>query len=132
FYHLQVASSPGGFDSGKLVWDSGLRASGSSVAVPYEGPTLKPRTAYWWRVSSWAEQASGWSEPTLLATTVEDQWEAKPIWLPSGPVMTDGTLTVRVKVTAVAAVLRFRAADTANNYMWLLRAGNPGALRKHI
>ena len=34
FYQLQVASSPGGFDSGKLVWDSGLRTSDSSIAVP--------------------------------------------------------------------------------------------------
>lgn len=132
FYQLQVASSPSDFDSGKLVWDSGLQTSDSSVAVPYEGPALEARTAYWWRVSSWGKQASDWSEPTLLATSVEDQWEAKPIWLPAVPAMTDGTLTVRVKVTSVAAGLRFRAADTANNYMWLLRAGNPGVLRKHI
>ncbi|NSX22974.1 family 78 glycoside hydrolase catalytic domain [Pseudomonas putida] len=132
FYQLQVAFTPDGFDGGKLVWDSGRRASGASVAVPYEGPALKPRTAYWWRVSSWGEQRSAWSEPTLLATSVEDQWEAKPIWLPPGPVMKDGTLNVRVKVTSVAAGVWFRAEDSANNYMWLLRAGSPGAVRKHI
>lgn len=132
FYRIQVASSPDGFARSKLIWDSGLQPSASSVAVPYEGPTLRPRTAYWWRVLSWGKQASGWSEPTLMATSVKDQWEAKPIWLPPGPVMADGTLTVRVKVTAVAAGVQFRAADSANNYMWLLRAGSPGALRKHI
>lgn len=131
-YQLQVAATPGGFDSGRLVWDSGRRTSGASVAVPYEGPALKPRTAYWWRVSSWGEQRSSWSEPTLLATSVEDQWEAEPVWVPAGPVMADGTLTVRLRITAVAAGVWFRAASTSDNYLWQLRAGSPGVLRKHV
>ncbi|MDX3733217.1 family 78 glycoside hydrolase catalytic domain [Streptomyces caniscabiei] len=131
-YQLQLAATPGGFEDDELVWDSGRRKSADSTAVPYGGPALKPRTAYWWRVSSWGEKRSAWSEPTLLATSVEDEWEAKPIWAPAGPVMTDGTLTVRVKITAVAAGLWFRAANTANNYLWQLRAGTTGVLRKHV
>lgn len=131
-YQLQVATTPGGFEDDRLVWDSGRKLSADSVAVPYAGPALKPRTAYWWRVASWGETRSAWSQPTLLATSVEDQWEAEPVWVPAGPVMTDGTLALRVKITAVAAGVWFRAASTANNYMWQLRAGSPGVLRKHV
>ncbi|TQE37934.1 hydrolase [Streptomyces ipomoeae] len=131
-YQLQVAATPGGFDDDRLVWDSGKRASADSTAVPYAGPALEPRTAYWWRVSSWGEQRSAWSEPALLATSVEDEWEAEPIWVPAGPVMTDGTFATRLKITTVAAGLWFRATNTANNYMWQLRAGSPGVLRKHV
>ncbi|MDX3865950.1 family 78 glycoside hydrolase catalytic domain [Streptomyces europaeiscabiei] len=132
-YQLQLAATPGGFeDDDQVVWDSGKQDSVDSTAVPYGGPALKPRTAYWWRVRSWVNKRSAWSEPVLLATSVEDEWEAKPIWVPAGPVMTDGTFTVRVKITAVAAGLWFRATSTANNYMWQLRAGTTGVLRKHV
>lgn len=131
-YQLQVAATPGGFEDDRLVWDSGRQMSAASTAVPYGGPALQPRTAYWWRVASWGETRSAWSEPALLATSVEDEWQAEPIWVPSGPVMTDGTLAVRVRISTVAAGLWFRAANTANNYMWQLRSGSPGVLRKHV
>lgn len=131
-YQLQLAATPGGFEDERLVWDSGKRRSADSTAVPYEGTALQPRTAYWWRVASWGEKRSAWSQPALLATSVEDEWEAEPIWVPSGPVMTDGTFTARLRITAVAAGVWFRAANTANNYMWQLRAGSPGILRKHV
>ncbi|MDC2957922.1 family 78 glycoside hydrolase catalytic domain [Streptomyces gilvifuscus] len=131
-YQLQLATAPGGFEDGRLVWDSGKRRSADSVAVPYDGPTLQPRTAYWWRVASWGERRSAWSEPALLATSVDDQWEAEPIWVPAGPVMTDGTLATRLRITAVAAGVWFRAASTSDNYLWQLRVGTPGVLRKHV
>jgi alpha-L-rhamnosidase len=131
-YQLQVAATPHGFEDDRLVWDSGRQLSAASTAVPYGGPALRPRTAYWWRVASWGDTRSAWSEPTLLATSVEDEWQAEPIWVPSGPVMTDGTLAVRVRISTVAAGLWFRAANTADNYMWQLRAGSPGVLRKHV
>lgn len=68
-----------------------------------------------------------------MATAVEDEWRAEPIWAPAGPTMTDGTFATRLKITAVAAGLWFRATDTANNYMWQLRAdGIAGVLRKHV
>ncbi|MDW4903963.1 family 78 glycoside hydrolase catalytic domain [Streptomyces sp. ADMS] len=131
-YQLQLAAAPGGFADERLVWDSGRRQSADSTAVPYAGPPLQPRTAYWWRVASWGDKRSAWSEPALLATSVEDEWEAEPIWVPAGPVMTDGTFAARLRITAVAAGMWFRAANTANNYMWQLRAGSPGILRKHV
>ncbi|MCX5257822.1 family 78 glycoside hydrolase catalytic domain [Streptomyces canus] len=131
-YQLQLAATPGGFEDDRLVWDSGKRTSADSTAVPYAGPALQPRTAYWWRVASWGEKRSAWSEPALLATSVEDAWEAEPIWAPAGPVMTDGTFAARLRITTVAAGVWFRAANTANNYMWQLRVGSPGVLRKHV
>jgi alpha-L-rhamnosidase len=131
-YQLEVATTPAGFDGHHLVWSSGKVAGAESTAVNYGGPVLKPRTAYWWRVSSWGDKRSSWSKPVLMATAVEDEWQAEPIWAPAGPTMTDGTFATRLKITAVAAGLWFRATDTANNYMWQLRAGSTaGVLRKH-
>ncbi|NEC85335.1 family 78 glycoside hydrolase catalytic domain [Streptomyces sp. SID12501] len=131
-YQLQLAAAPDGFGDERLVWDSGRCKSADSTAVPYGGPALRPRTAYWWRVASWGDRRSAWSEPALLATSVEDGWEAEPIWAPAGPVMTDGTFAARLKITTVAAGVWFRAANTSNNYMWQLRVGSPGVLRKHV
>lgn len=134
-YQLQLAATPAGFEDDQLLWDSGKVASVASTAVAYEGPALKPRTAYWWRVSSWADKGerSSWSQPVLLATSVEDEWEAEPIWAPAGPTMTDGTFAARLRITTVAAGVWFRATNTANNYMWQLRAGAAaGVLRKHV
>lgn len=132
-YQLEVAATPAGFKDRQLVWDSGKVAAAGSTAVAYDGPALEPRTAYWWRVSSWGAKRSSWSEPVLMATAVEDQWQAEPIWVPAGPTLTDGTFTTRLKITSVAAGLWFRATDTANNYMWQLRADDTaGVLRKHV
>lgn len=137
-YQLQLAATPTGFENDQLIWDSGKVTSAASTAVTYGGPALKPRTAYWWRVSSWADKGerSAWSTPVLLATSVEDEWEAEPIWVPAGPTMTDGTFATRLKINTVAAGLWFRAtntANTANNYLWQLRAGGTaGVLRKHV
>ncbi|MFD4577378.1 family 78 glycoside hydrolase catalytic domain [Streptomyces sp. NPDC058417] len=131
-YQIQLASLPKGFERGDLVWDSGRVESAASTAVPYAGRALKPRTAYWWRVRTWGTRRSGWSRPVLLATSVEDQWQARPVWAPPGRTLTDGTLTARVKITAVAAGLWFRAAGVQDTYLWQLRAGSPGVLRTHI
>ncbi|KUO19743.1 family 78 glycoside hydrolase catalytic domain [Streptomyces dysideae] len=134
-YQLQLAATPTGFEADQLLWDSGKVASPASSAVAPGLPALQPRTAYWWRVSSWSDEnrRSAWSKPVLLATAVEDEWRAEPIWAPAGPTMTDGTFATRLKISAVAAGLWFRATNTANNYMWQLRAGSTaGVLRKHV
>ncbi|MFI9580550.1 family 78 glycoside hydrolase catalytic domain [Streptomyces sp. NPDC052236] len=134
-YQLQLAATPTGFEDDQLLWDSGKVASVASTAVAPDGPALQPRTAYWWRVACWADKnkRSSWSEPVLLATSVENEWEAEPIWAPAGPTMTDGTFATRLKINTVAAGVWFRATNTANNYMWQLRAGGTaGVLRKHV
>ncbi|GGL61164.1 hypothetical protein GCM10010129_00860 [Streptomyces fumigatiscleroticus] len=114
-YRLQLAATPDGFDKGRLVWDSGKVDSAASTAVAYDGPALKPRTAYWWRVSSWAGQRSPWSEPVLMATSVEDEWTAEPIRAPAGPTMADGRRLVdhgREIVGGLALELTGSAGDT--------------------
>ncbi|MFJ3673312.1 family 78 glycoside hydrolase catalytic domain [Streptomyces sp. NPDC090106] len=132
-YQVQLATTPNDFSKRHLVWDSRTVASAQSTALPYGGPALEPRTAYWWRVRTLAQGWSAWSDPVLMATSVEDQWTAAPIWAPAGPTMADGTFTARLKITTVAAGFWFRATDTSNNYMWQLRAGTTaGVLRKHV
>lgn len=131
-YRLQFATTPRGLERGPRTWDSGRVASADSVAVPYAGPALAPETAYWWRVRTYdGHRASSWSEPALLATGV-GEWTAAPIWTPAAAAPGDGVLTARVRITSVAAGLWFRASGTGANYLWQLRAGTPGVLKKHV
>ncbi|WP_019634189.1 family 78 glycoside hydrolase catalytic domain [Actinomadura atramentaria] len=131
-HRVQVATTPRRLARGPRVWDSGRTASAASTAVPYGGPPLAPGTAYWWRVQTFdGRRASRWSEPALVATGV-GEWTADPVWAPAAAAPGDGVLTVRVQITAVAASLWFRAASTGDNYLWQLRAGSPGVLKKHV
>jgi alpha-L-rhamnosidase len=132
-YRIQVAASPELLGAGgRMLWDSGRIASAESTAVAYGGPSLSSRTAYWWRVCTWGPRASGWSQPAILATSMDDAWEAVPIWVPGNPGLTDGTLAVRVQIETVAASLWFRASSVDDNYLWQLRVGSPGVLKKHV
>src|SRR5690348_1995850 len=56
-YQIQVTRNE------RVIWDSGRRASDSSVFVAYGGPALESRTAYVWRVRVWDAKgrASPWS-----------------------------------------------------------------------
>ncbi|GGQ30278.1 alpha-L-rhamnosidase [Actinomadura coerulea] len=131
-YRVQFATTPARLERGPYAWDSGKTASEASVAVPYGGPALSPRTPYWWRVRTFdGPRASRWSEPALLATGV-GEWSAEPIWTSAAPAPGDGVLTVRLQITAVAASIWFRASGTSANYLWQLRAGSPGVLKKHV
>ncbi|WP_141584557.1 family 78 glycoside hydrolase catalytic domain [Actinomadura sp. WMMA1423] len=131
-YQVQFAATPARLERGPHVWDSGKAASAASVAVPYGGPALSPRTPYWWRVRTFdGPRASRWSEPALLATGV-DRWTAQPIWTAAAQAPGDGVLEARLQITAVAASLWFRASGTSANYLWQLRAGTPGVLKKHV
>lgn len=131
-YQAQFATTPARLEQGPRHWDSGRVASAASVAVPYAGPPLAPQTAYWWRVRTFdGPRASRWSEPALLATGV-DEWTADPVWAPAAQAPGDGVLTARVQITSVAASLWFRASGTSANYLWQLRAGTPGVLKKHV
>ncbi|WP_272922510.1 family 78 glycoside hydrolase catalytic domain, partial [Streptomyces sp. SID5785] len=131
-WQVQVTSGGGDFARTELVWDSGRVTSADSTAVAYGGPPLEPGTTYWWRVRCWSPNGSPWSRPVLLATAMEDAWTAEPVWAPAGETITDGTVSARLKITATAAGIWFRARSTSDTYLWQLRAGNPGVLRKHI
>jgi alpha-L-rhamnosidase len=131
-YQVQFGTTPAGLERGPRLWDSGRVASAGSVAVPYGGPALAPRTAYWWRVRTFdGHRASRWSEPALLATGMAG-WTAEPVWVPAAPAPGDGVLKARVRITSVAASLWFRASGAGANYLWQFRAGTPGVLKKHV
>ncbi|MEU8304718.1 family 78 glycoside hydrolase catalytic domain [Actinomadura sp. NPDC048955] len=131
-YQVQFATTPARLEHGPHAWDSGRAASAASVAVPYGGPALSPRTAYWWRVRTFdGPKPSRWSEPALLATGVGG-WSAEPIWTTAARAPGDGVLKARLQITSVAASLWFRASGTSANYLWQLRAGAPGVLKKHV
>lgn len=131
-HQVQFATTPARLENGPRFWDSGRVASAASVAVPYGGPALAPQTAYWWRVRTFdGHRSSRWSEPALLATGVAE-WTAEPIWTPAARAPGDGVLKARVQITSVAASLWFRASGTSANYLWQLRAGSPGVLKKHV
>ena len=132
-HQLQVATSPSALENGPYVWDSGKVESAESVAVAYAGPELDPATAYWWRVRAFnGSVVSKWSRNTLLSTDIGASWTGTPIWTPARTTPTDGVLRARVKITAVAATLWFRAASANANYMWQFRAGTPGVLKTHV
>ncbi|WP_328360410.1 glycoside hydrolase family 78 protein [Streptomyces sp. NBC_00445] len=92
-YQVQVALSPSPSPSPKaltagLVWDSGKVTSDRSVSVPYEGPALRPRTRYHWRVRAWdgAGRPSRWSEAGWWETTLsEADWQARWIGADAPP-----------------------------------------------
>ena len=86
-YEIWVASSGDGLQSGHAdIWDSGKTQSDESVGITYNGPALKSRTRYYWKVRVWdanghvsdsAEEA--WWEMGLLQPS---DWKASWIrWI---------------------------------------------------
>jgi alpha-L-rhamnosidase len=64
-YQVRVAR---GTDDPATVWDSGRVESGASCAVPYDGPPLRARERYRWRVRVWRGDGppSPWSDPAAF------------------------------------------------------------------
>lgn len=83
----EEALRPGACD----VWESGAVESRRNVHVLYEGPELKSRTRYYWRVQVWdergrmAESAPSWWETGLLHP---GDWQA--LWI-GGPEGAEGS-----------------------------------------
>jgi alpha-L-rhamnosidase len=67
------------------VWDSGRVASGDSHFVRYEGPELKSRTRYYWKVKLWDNKGEEFpfSDPASFGTGFldEDDWVGE--WIQS-------------------------------------------------
>lgn len=77
-YQVQIHA----FARGKTRWDSKRQLSSHSTAVRVPPDVLAPDQAYSWRVRVWDERGkrSNWSDPQLLVTAPESQWDAQPIW----------------------------------------------------
>lgn len=65
-YRIQVFQEAGETP----IWDSGRVNERSSILVPYDGPALRPRTRYRWRVRVWDQKGrdSGYSEQAFWET----------------------------------------------------------------
>lgn len=70
----------------KPCWDSGRVSARGSVLIPYEGPTLRPRTRYHWHVRVWDQKGrdsgyseKAWWETGLMKTSgFQAEWISNP------------------------------------------------------
>ncbi len=81
-YHIQVATSREALtDDSKLVWDSGVVESDSSILVDFSGPKLVSFQRYWWRVKVRDNhgQESDWSQPAWweMGILSPSEWTAE-------------------------------------------------------
>jgi alpha-L-rhamnosidase len=139
-YRIVVATSPARAqaDEGD-VWDSGRVESAQQLNVVHGGPDLQAGERYYWKVRTWDdEQGSPWSAVTSFGTAPGATWAGStPIWADaqvpgeaSAP-WRDYTVTARIRITAGALGLRFRAFDSGNSFMWQFRASD-NRLTPHV
>ncbi|MGZ7445935.1 family 78 glycoside hydrolase catalytic domain [Paenibacillus sp. TH7-28] len=84
-YQVQVAYDP---DFGtEIVWDSAKVKSNRSVHIEYQGPALKSRTRYYFRVRVWDRQGnvSAWSAPAYWETAFLSAREWQASWITAPP-----------------------------------------------
>ncbi|WP_051265932.1 family 78 glycoside hydrolase catalytic domain [Nakamurella lactea] len=87
-YQLQVSSSEHLLRKGTAdVWDSGRVASAATGNVAYAGPSLAPRTRYFWRVRSWdgSGRAGSWSDPGWFETALLGEGWGGASWIGNAP-----------------------------------------------
>jgi len=84
-YQIQVSLLEDNFNS--PLWDTGYTDSDQSIHVQYEGPDLKSRTRYYYRVKVWDNHGreSNWSEIAWWETAFFEQEEWKAKWITSNP-----------------------------------------------
>lgn len=80
-YQIQVATTTESLTSGKPdLWDSGRQQTSVSRTIIYDGPPLKPRSFYVWRVKIWDQtgEETPYSNPAHWETGMltQDQWKA--------------------------------------------------------
>lgn len=138
-YQVLVATHPDLLKAGSAdVWDSGRVEADQSLAVPYDGPELEPRSRYYWTVRTWNADhpdPGPFADPSTIGTALKDTWTADPIWAPapedSFADWADYRVEAEVEIIDAAATLWFRATDADDNYMWQFREGS-NELAKHV
>lgn len=55
-YRIVVSDSDENLKKENYLWDSGKTASSLSVGIPYDGPSLSPKTRYYWQVTVWNQE----------------------------------------------------------------------------
>ncbi|TXL85832.1 hydrolase [Streptomyces sp. IB2014 016-6] len=80
-YQIRAATDPRDLAKGRqLLWDTGKVTSGRTVAVPYAGPALPPRTRCHWQVRVWDGdgEVSRWSTAGWWETALGgEKWGAR-------------------------------------------------------
>lgn len=131
-YHIQAAADP---DFIKIVWDSGIVSSGTSIHIAYAGNALSPRTRYYYRVKVWDNHGEHsiwsdtvWWETGLLSTSAwQADWistdEAEEQDLMASPLyrrefVLDGQIaSARIYASALGLYeLRLNGARVGNSY----------------
>ena len=87
YYQLLVASNQDVIEADSAdVWDSGRIKSDVSIQLPYEGPALKSRTTYYWKVKVWCK-GKGFSVSPYMSWHTglmqDTDWKAEWIGLDS-------------------------------------------------
>lgn len=84
-YRIRVAESKEALSEENYLWDSGKVSSSESVGICYDGPSLKPKTRYFWSVTAFNESDTpfssdiAWFETGLLGTGLEGaKWISAP------------------------------------------------------
>ena len=83
-YHIQVANQE---DFNEVLWDTGITESDESIHIEYNGPELKPRTRYFYRVKVWDnfDRETEWSETAWWETGLLTSAEWKAEWITPDP-----------------------------------------------
>jgi alpha-L-rhamnosidase len=80
-YQIMVTDVDGNFDV--VIWDSGHVKSEQSIQIPYEGPKLKSRTRYYYKVRIWdgLNQETDWSQTAWWEMGLLEQSEWQAQWI---------------------------------------------------
>ena len=115
-------------DSGRLVWDSGVKSTCESAHFPYDGERLAASTRYMWRVDAvdnYCDEYSGeaYFETGLMGDGIDVWSGARFIGSPYDSVNTDGLTSYGIStyitlVDADRTCLAFNVRDK-DNYMAL-------------
>nr|WP_285891195.1 alpha-L-rhamnosidase [Paenibacillus pasadenensis] len=84
-YRLQVAEASDCFD--KPIWDTGRVQSAESIQIAYDGPALRSRTRYYYRVQAWDKsgEPSPWSQSDWWETSFMQETDWKAEWISADP-----------------------------------------------
>lgn len=85
-YRIRVAERPEDLDEGgRPRWDSGRVDDPDAIGAVYEGPALRARTRYHWRVAVWPAGAAGPAEATSWFETAMSVMASEALAPPGVP-----------------------------------------------
>ena len=133
-YQIFVADSAENLRDGAYLWDSGRVESGLSVAIPYGGGALEPRSRYYWKVTAWDQneeelvsEEEAWFETGLMEEDFSDAvWIGAPEAPGISPAEEECFYTIEYDFQGQDASAGFIfGADTdryGEYYLWLVSA----------